>query len=96
MSDASPRRIDAPRRLTIGVSSNRQLYVGATISRYEQTLLRGVRAAPHGCNLLLACGSQQSAAPGAPSPAERAGEGWALALGEPATTWYEIGVRREA
>jgi hypothetical protein len=33
---------------------------------------------------------------GAPRPAEWAGEGWALDLGEPATTWYEIGVRREA
>ncbi|GAB4445605.1 MAG: substrate-binding domain-containing protein [Chloroflexi bacterium OHK40] len=46
------------RRRTIGVISNRQLYVGSTISRYEQTLLRGIRAGAlaQGVQLLLACG----------------------------------------
>jgi signal transduction histidine kinase/DNA-binding LacI/PurR family transcriptional regulator/AraC-like DNA-binding protein len=85
MSDASPRRIDAPRRLTIGVFSNRQLYVGSTISRYEQTLLRGVRAAAHahGCNLLLACGVGPDATPFEELPA------WPLCL--PHTTFVPVG-----
>ncbi len=49
---------DQYQRFTIGVIGNRQLYEGTTIVRYEQILLRGIRAAAHqyGCNLLLACG----------------------------------------
>ncbi|MBA3947639.1 MAG: substrate-binding domain-containing protein, partial [Herpetosiphonaceae bacterium] len=43
---------------TIGVLSNRQIYEGTTIVRYEQMLFRGIRAAAHAynANLLLACG----------------------------------------
>jgi signal transduction histidine kinase/DNA-binding LacI/PurR family transcriptional regulator/AraC-like DNA-binding protein/ActR/RegA family two-component response regulator len=46
------------RRPTIGVIGNRQIYEGTTIVRYEQSLLRGIRAAAqqYGCSLLLACG----------------------------------------
>src|SRR5215213_6626845 len=55
-----PQRADAalPRRTTIGVFGNRQVYEGTTIVRYEQILFRGIGAAAHayGCNLLLACG----------------------------------------
>ncbi|HEU4327116.1 MAG TPA: substrate-binding domain-containing protein [Roseiflexaceae bacterium] len=49
---------DQTRRFTVGVIGNRQIYEGTTIVRYEQVLLRGIRAAAqqHGCNLLLACG----------------------------------------
>ena len=56
MSSFSAER--GARRLTLGVLGNRQIYSGATIARYEQILLRGIRAAAraHGCNLLLACG----------------------------------------
>src|SRR4029079_8655580 len=45
-------------RLTVGVIGNRQIYEGTPIVRYEQMLLRGIRAdaRAHGCNLLLACG----------------------------------------
>jgi signal transduction histidine kinase/DNA-binding response OmpR family regulator len=47
-----------PRRFTIGVFGNRQVYEGTTIVRYEQTLFRGIRAAARAfdCNVLLACG----------------------------------------
>ncbi len=49
---------DEDQRFTIGVFGNRQVYVGTTIVRYEQTLFHGIRAAAraYGCNLLLACG----------------------------------------
>ncbi len=49
---------DQTRRSTIGVIGNRQIYEGTTIVRYEQILLRGIRAAArqHGSNLLMACG----------------------------------------
>jgi hypothetical protein len=49
---------DPDQRFTIGVLGNRQVYVGTTIVRYEQTLFHGIRAAAraYGCNLLLACG----------------------------------------
>ena len=56
---------DCPRRFTIGVLGNRQIYEGTTIARYEQILLRGIRAAAraYGCNLLLACGVGPDAVP---------------------------------
>lgn len=86
MPNASLERApgSAPRR-TIGVVSNRQLYVGSTISRYEQTLLRGVRAAAHahGVNLLLACGVGPDVTPFEELPA------WPACL--PQTTFVPVG-----
>src|SRR5262245_50097561 len=56
---------DRNQRFTIGVFGNRHVYEGTTIVRYEQILLRGIRAAAHtyGCNLLLACGVGPDTAP---------------------------------
>src|SRR5262245_6883665 len=60
-----------PRRFTIGVLGNRQIYEGTTIVRYEQILLRGIRAAAqaYSCNLLLACGVGPDSVPFAGQPA---------------------------
>jgi signal transduction histidine kinase/DNA-binding LacI/PurR family transcriptional regulator len=67
MSNDSSRTIDRDRyqRFTLGVFGNRQVYEGTTIARYEQILLRGIRAAAraYGCNLLLACGVGPDIAP---------------------------------
>lgn len=71
--------------LTIGVFDNRQVYEGTTIARYEQTLLRGVRAAArhYGCHLLLACGVGPHTAPFEALPA------WPISL--PHTTFVPVG-----
>ena len=67
MSNDSSHAIDRDQyqRFTLGVLGNRQVYEGTTIVRYEQVLLRGIRAAAraYGCNLLLACGVGSDIAP---------------------------------
>lgn len=71
--------------LTIGVFDNRQVYEGTTIARYEQTLLRGIRAAAahYGCNVLLACGVGPHTAPFEALPA------WPISL--PQTNFVPMG-----
>ncbi|HEY0739363.1 MAG TPA: substrate-binding domain-containing protein [Herpetosiphonaceae bacterium] len=71
--------------LTIGVFDNRQVYEGSTIARYEQTLLRGIRAAAdhYGCNILLACGIGPHTAPFVALPA------WPISL--PYTNFVPVG-----
>lgn len=67
MSNDNPHMIERDRyqRVTVGVFGNRHVYEGTTIVRYEQILLRGIRAAAraYGCNLLLACGVGADIAP---------------------------------
>lgn len=71
--------------VTIGVIANRQVYEGTTIARYEQTLLRGIRAAVrhHGCHVLLACGVGPHTAPFTALPA------WPICL--PHTNFVPVG-----
>ncbi len=87
MSNDSSNTVDRDRyqRFTIGVFGNRQVYVGTTIARYEQTLFRGIRAAAESyhCNLLLACGVGPDI-----SPFERL-SAWPLSL--PYTNFVPVG-----
>ncbi len=70
---------------TLGVFDNRQVYEGSTIARYEQTLLRGIRAAAahYRCNVLLACGIGPHTAPFEALPA------WPISL--PHTNFVPVG-----